>query len=68
MNAAPVLAYGPFVWAAFGGAFVLLAVETLTVWRTGRKTADERRAPPRRAASSLRAVSSSPLGEHRREG
>ncbi|SAL75493.1 hypothetical protein [Caballeronia telluris] len=50
-----------FVWAAFGGAFVLFAVEALLVWRASARALREREATARvRAPVTLRPVSRGP--------
>jgi hypothetical protein len=50
-----------FVWAAFGGAFLVFAIEVLLVWGASARTLREREATARaRAPVTLRPVSRGP--------
>lgn len=50
-----------FVWAAFGGAFLVFAIEALLVWRASARTLREREATARvREPVTLRLVSRGP--------
>ncbi|CAG4902457.1 heme exporter protein CcmD [Paraburkholderia gardini] len=63
MNGSAGLAHAPFIWAAFGVAFVLLAFEVALVWLASRRVAREPGRPRVQEPASLRLVSRSTLAD-----
>ncbi|CAG4888234.1 heme exporter protein CcmD [Paraburkholderia saeva] len=63
MNGSAGLAHAPFVWAAFGITFVLLAFEVVLVWLASRRAAREPGRPHAQEPASLRLVSRTTLAD-----